>query len=520
MIPKKLHIVWIGEESHKPVHHIQSWIDRHPGWNVTIWGNEQLAGHRWRLSRQMAQLGAIDLRAVVEAMRMQILFEQGGFAVDADTFCIAAIPDAMRQAGAVGCWADETFQPGILSSGFIGMAAGHAAAAAWLDALAGDDELAAKPFEHAAGCQRYTQIWRARYFEDLVVYPSRTLLSAQRAAAGRGAGPGVIALHERASTRGIVASLHRHRLPHTQPPPGMRTARQDGAMGAAPLFTIGIVTYNRADLLANAIDSALRQSDPDFELLVVDDGSTDETPQLLAGVRDARLRSVRQANGGEAAARNCALREARGRFVVWLDSDDELLPDTIAAYRAVVEREPQVDVIYGNLLRVDGQGRPDGGFRYVPGGQVGFPTLFYHNQLPNPGTAVRRERALEVGGYDVKLPTSPDYDLWTRLACAGARFEHCGGVVCRYRWHGANLSANEQKIRDADGRIAAKLAAAAPWQILFPGLEWRAQPSQARLRAAIEIARVLLERGHPGPASQILRQAADPAPAGLLRDAA
>jgi hypothetical protein len=503
MIPKKLHIIWIGDAARTPHNHIQTWVARHPQWSVTVWDNDRFASRKWRLSQQMAQLAVIDIRAIVEMMRLEILHDEGGVAVDADSFCVTPVADEMLTCEAFGCWSDEVYQPGVLSTWFMGLAPHHPTIDSVINEIESDRQLAVKPIDFSVGAMRYSQAWRQRSFAGINIHPSYYFLSAQRAAAGEGAGKTVIALHERATSRGIAQTLHQR----ASPLPAICAALTPAQGVGQVRFTIGIVTYNRADWLRGAVDSALRQTCRDFELLIVDDGSTDSTPEYLHRLSDPRVRWLHQANAGEAAARNQLLRQARGAFVVWLDSDDELLPQTLERYRLIVESQPGVDVIYGDLIRMDHSGATDGGFRYCSGDKVGFPILFRHNQLPNPGTAVRRAQALAIGGYDTSLPSSPDYDLWTRLAAADARFCHAGIAVCRYRWHGENLSGNQDKIRDADGRIAEKLANHVPWPRLFPNLDWSGKPEESNLRAAMEVARVLVDRGRPAAAAGVLQAA-------------
>src|SRR5687767_1557581 len=102
-----------------------------------------------------------------------------------------------------------------------------------------------------------------------------------------------------------------------------------------PLFSVVIPTYNRARMAAAAVLSVLAQTDPDFECLVVDDGSTDDTPRVLDALpKDPRLSVLRQPrNSGQHACRNLAIRRAKGRFVTFLDSDDLYLPGRLAAFR-------------------------------------------------------------------------------------------------------------------------------------------------------------------------------------------
>jgi Glycosyltransferases involved in cell wall biogenesis len=107
-----------------------------------------------------------------------------------------------------------------------------------------------------------------------------------------------------------------------------------------PTFSVLIPTYQRESVVGRAIDSALRQTDPDLEVIVVDDGSTDGTPQVVAARRDARVRFIQfSENRGVGAARNSAIMSSRGRYLIFLDSDDELVDDALATMREAWRQE-------------------------------------------------------------------------------------------------------------------------------------------------------------------------------------
>ena len=126
-----------------------------------------------------------------------------------------------------------------------------------------------------------------------------------------------------------------------------------------PLISVVVPAYNYARLLPRALDSALPQLLDGEELLVVDDGSTDDTAAVLAGyaARLPSLRALHQANAGPAAARNRGIREARGRYVLLLDADDELLPGALAALREAVRAAPEAGMVLGGQVSVYPDGR-------------------------------------------------------------------------------------------------------------------------------------------------------------------
>jgi glycosyltransferase involved in cell wall biosynthesis len=181
----------------------------------------------------------------------------------------------------------------------------------------------------------------------------------------------------------------------------------------APYFSIVVPVYNRAGTIARAIDSILGQTIDDLEVIVVDDGSTDDTPAVIAAYGDTRVRSTSQANAGPGAARNTGATLARGDVLTFLDSDDEALPGWLFAYASAFERG--ADIVSCAVTDVDASGRPlaspvrrpkDYGERF--GHAVG---LFVHG-----GTyALRRSIFDLVGGFEPSLLSAEHTELAYRL---------------------------------------------------------------------------------------------------------
>jgi GT2 family glycosyltransferase len=182
-----------------------------------------------------------------------------------------------------------------------------------------------------------------------------------------------------------------------------------------PLVSVILPTFQRRRLVCSAIESVLAQTFQDFELIVVDDGSTDGTAEELAAY-NGRIRFRRQQNRGVAAARNLGLRLARGEIVAFLDSDDRWLPDHLEVVTTMLERQPGSvlastcpsyrisdceSVARTRLARV----LP----RSLVGDFVGLPSC----------VAVRRQCLVAVGGFDERLRVGEDTDLWQRLAFEG-----------------------------------------------------------------------------------------------------
>ncbi|MEW6289665.1 MAG: glycosyltransferase family A protein [Thermodesulfobacteriota bacterium] len=180
-------------------------------------------------------------------------------------------------------------------------------------------------------------------------------------------------------------------------------------------ISVIIPTYNRREFLARAIDSVLDQGWQDFELIVVDDGSTDETARSVASY-GGRVRYLYQENRGPAAARNTGVRAAEGEFIAFLDSDDRFAPEKLAVQQAAMAARPEylishTDEIWyrrGELLHQKKKHFRPHGFIF---GEclklcvVGMSTVM-----------LRREFFAKVGYFDEELPCCEDYDLWLRAS--------------------------------------------------------------------------------------------------------
>ena len=205
-----------------------------------------------------------------------------------------------------------------------------------------------------------------------------------------------------------------------------------------PKVSICIATFNRKDLLAHTLASIYAQTYKDYEVIVVDDGSTDGTGEMLKeGGYD--LRYFWQENAGHSACRNTLLEMARGKYIAFIDSDDLYFPDSIERMVRVLDSEDDDVIVYGPYLRIDEKGEVTGqGKRRLPSGYVTkelFKTIFIHLY----GSMVSKRALEEVGGFDGSLPHCPDYDVWLRLSLKH-RFVALPEATSKRRRHRGNIS--------------------------------------------------------------------------------
>ncbi len=212
-----------------------------------------------------------------------------------------------------------------------------------------------------------------------------------------------------------------------------------------PAVSIIVATYNYGRYLAGALDSALAQTFTDFEVVVVDDGSTDETAEvILPYLADARVRYYRTANRGQPAAKNFGIRSARGPLIAFLDADDLWLPAKLQRQMALLRSDPGLGVVYTRRLLIDPDGRQlDGPQPALYRGLV-LEAVFLRNIICFSSTLVRRAVFAEAGYFDEDLPLAIDYDLWLRVARA-YRFDYVDEPLVKYRTGHANLSSRVEE---------------------------------------------------------------------------
>lgn len=213
--------------------------------------------------------------------------------------------------------------------------------------------------------------------------------------------------------------------------------------------SIVIPTYNRADLLPRAIGSVLNQTFEDFELIVVDDGSTDSTRELVEDFcrADSRIRYIHQENSGSPASpRNVGIRQATGRFIAFLDHDDEWLPAKLERQRSLlINASATVGFIGCNILIVDSAERK--GLRvhdlnnYMGEGFVKG-VLAYNFVLTASAVIARKEVFETVGGFDIALKIGDDLDMWLRMSDKFG-FDFVRDALVKYYVHKGNASRSQ-----------------------------------------------------------------------------
>jgi glycosyltransferase involved in cell wall biosynthesis len=227
-------------------------------------------------------------------------------------------------------------------------------------------------------------------------------------------------------------------------------------------FTVVMAAHDSARTIQAAIESVRLQTREDWELIVVDDGSSDETAALASSSGDDRIRIVTQENRGPAAARNAGVRLARAPLVSMLDSDDLWLPNYLETMARTLDVEQDAALAYTDAWVLDdgtGRVRKTTEMRYQrpPDPPPVSPREFLEelirrNFVYNSVTA-HRDVILALGGYDERLWTGEDWELWLRVAASGRRFVRAPGVLAVHRDHEGSLSSDSERMLMGDREV-------------------------------------------------------------------
>jgi glycosyltransferase involved in cell wall biosynthesis len=220
----------------------------------------------------------------------------------------------------------------------------------------------------------------------------------------------------------------------------------DGDNDGDGLVSVIIPSYNMAGFLPDAVQSALAQDYSNIEIQIVDDGSTDNTAEVVRQWDGhPRIRVHRQRNGGLSDARNSGIRLTRGPFIALLDADDVWTRDKLALQMSLFKGRPQLGVVYTGYERMDeAMRRLPTGPQHMHRGHVSG-ALLLENFVPASSVVVRRECFERHGGFDVALRTGEDYEMWLRLS-PHYEFDFVPVAAMRYRTWGGQMS------RDFRGR--------------------------------------------------------------------
>jgi glycosyltransferase involved in cell wall biosynthesis/ADP-heptose:LPS heptosyltransferase/2-polyprenyl-3-methyl-5-hydroxy-6-metoxy-1,4-benzoquinol methylase len=254
------------------------------------------------------------------------------------------------------------------------------------------------------------------------------------------------------------------------------------------LVSIWMAAYNAADYIAKAIESVLLQNYRNFELIVVDDGSTDNTADIVNGFKNESIKYFFKKNGGASSARNLALQKSGGSFVVVLDSDDMITPDFLAKHLEMFEKYPESDMIYCDDCLIDENDKP---IRIIDRPEYpnqnalisdifrcGFPVVPFR-------TCIRKSVFDKIGLYDERLLVAEDYDMLRRFVSHGLRMCHLSMPLYLRRVNTASISRNFDAAK-AKSQFEAirRFTETFKTEQLFPDVQWGKLPAEQKLLLA------------------------------------
>ena len=219
-----------------------------------------------------------------------------------------------------------------------------------------------------------------------------------------------------------------------------------------PRISVILPIYNRGDYIAEAIESVIVQTFTDFEIIVIDDGSTDGTAGVIKSFSDSRIRYIYQSNCGRSNARNQAFSVANGQYIAFLDSDDLYLPNKLELQVRYLDTHPSVGMVYTSAYCIDKNGSLlDDSYKATVSGWIYEDVAFYVPvTITLPTVMVRYEVFDQVGGFDERMERFEDTDLWRRVSKEFI-IEAIPEFTCKLRTHDNNalVAQNPRKLETA-----------------------------------------------------------------------
>jgi hypothetical protein len=286
----------------------------------------------------------------------------------------------------------------------------------------------------------------------------------------------------------------------------METAPSTGA----PRVSVIIPSHNTAGMIAGCLDSVFAQTYRDFEVVVVNDGSPD-TPALEAALEPYRSRIVyvRQENKRCAGARNTAIRNARGEFFAFLDSDDSWLPDHLAFQMQLFGKDASLDLVYADALLISDGTRQKTFMEKCPSaGEATFESLVVERcQIPISTVVARRTAILKAGPFDESLRQCEDYDMWLRAAFHGAKIGYNKSAQARLNLgRPGSLGQSRAKMSEATWKILENTRSNLPLNEAQRQLV-QERGAEIRARHLVEQGKLQLREQHPEKACELFAEA-------------
>ncbi|MFC1794245.1 glycosyltransferase, partial [Planctomycetota bacterium] len=267
-----------------------------------------------------------------------------------------------------------------------------------------------------------------------------------------------------------------------------------------PLVSVIIPAYNAAEHIAEAIESVIIQNYRNFELVIINDGSTDNTEEIVAGFKDERIKYFRQENQGLAGAHNAGIKQSQGEFVIKLDCDDMMTPDFISRHIQEFEKHPEADLVYCNDFLIDENSKP---IRVIESPEYtdrkllirdlfrcGYPIVPFR-------TCIRKSVFDKIGFFDESLSVGEDYDMIRRFVQHGLKVHHLQDALYMRRMGFDSLSRNfNAEKAKSHFEVVQRFVDTFSYDELFPDVDWKKiAPERIELHAKCLVASTYLAMG-------------------------
>jgi len=223
-----------------------------------------------------------------------------------------------------------------------------------------------------------------------------------------------------------------------------------------PKVSVIIPAYNRAQLLPRALATVFAQTYKDYEVIVVDDGSTDDSPQVVKQFA-GRVKYIRKENGGSASARNRGIEEAQGEYIAFLDSDDTWVPEKLAEQVKVLDAHKNVGIVYARMPIINEKGEQVGIKPAGISGRTFKELLEYWGDLPTSTVMTRKECFVKAGMFDTALTTMQDIDMWLRISRYYDLYEIENKSLAYYYRHDEQITKSKIRVYQGLVRIYTKI---------------------------------------------------------------
>ena len=251
---------------------------------------------------------------------------------------------------------------------------------------------------------------------------------------------------------------------------------------SSPKVDIIIPAYNQGDYLKESVESALAQTWENLEIIIVDDGSTDDTAKVGRSFADPRVTYIYHDNKGLSGARNTGLGHSTGEYVSFLDSDDLFFPTKIQNLLSLFDQNPEIGLAAGDSTLIDDHGQPIG--KTYGDGLPNNPTGWLQGNRFHVGAVlVKKEWLDKVEPFDESLRACEDWDMWLRLSIAGCKMAWLPEMVSMYRVHGQQMTRETMRMKSAMFSVLDKTFSRDDL-----GESWRAEEAKARSSALIKAA--------------------------------